>query len=457
MDFPVEILEIIFCEVLPLLFWDEGPPLQLGSKHAEFKILKTIEWFADPRKSLIETCRRWKQVVSGATPIWTRLVIDTATEKLTPDTLEGLLRRSRALSVDIMLVFNRSKSFSTDKYKRELIQVVSRHLHRIRGLRIHFEGVDDTGLLQQLFPVEHPTFLPSLERIYVTSKGFPCRDVRKRPTLGAIHAPKLERIYFSSSFSYIWTALAQPRNSCLMHLAFSFRESLSPTDWCSLSTSENLRSLYWCEASCPFPRTVPVKLTFPQLQSLTLFLPTKLTCNTLAEKFYTPHLKAFAAMFSFKGQLTWITPFLKCNRQLQQLMLSLLDSMEGAKEAFADLQTLQTLRISNCTLTESSLSGFLHQDEDGRTLLPQLQDLSVRLQYGIPMEPLLLKVIRRRLESIGTAFSFRILDKFRIKQQELDNLLFLGRIFPDNIFFSLEQSEIYQGADSNGTSLFTGL
>ncbi|KIJ42131.1 hypothetical protein M422DRAFT_31494 [Sphaerobolus stellatus SS14] len=427
---PMEILEDIFFETLP--------PSPLEDRTNIYNRHPLKGKCHDPRDVIIATCTRWKTIATSSPKLWTRLQIDTEGHK-DIQVIEELLNRSGVMPLDVLLDVESPTTYARKakqrkRFETKVLDLLRNHFWRLRVFSVSIVGhyIEHDTVFVKLFPPDTRADFLKLEQFIISCSIDPEEDLLPVDGLGIIHAPNLAYFKITANLTAIWDAFTPQTMNGLKEVYFNFFEHPCLEAVEMLSTCLQLQTLCWeCDWGV-FPRGLPSKMVYPDLRSLTMDLQTTEQCDLINEEFYTPQLESL----NIRGcHISWIKPFLNKNSQIHNLGLNMIKAEESAEDVFSRFTDLRSLRLRNSQLSHSFFATFLSISEDGRVILPHIEEFELAgsplKPTKIGMEPVLLEVIRSRVGvTEGPIFRFSLL---HVRPSEWDDLMELQRKHPYSI------------------------
>ena len=233
---PMDILEEIFVQSIPRLFFDHLEISPLNEDHLHH----LEEHPHDARARLGEVCRKWRNVTETAPRVWSTISLD---RPLPPDIgiVDKWLRRSRSCPLDLYIRPYLWFKGGNRSHLPDIFLLLRREIPRLRffiGRVEHYEEI------HPLFPPYEFTEAPNMA-VFGVLCGHRVRE-DKEPGTGTIHAPKIQSIILQQ-FEGMLKAFTDTSFSTLQRLTTNVTHKPSSSHLPTLALCRNLEFLHWSD------------------------------------------------------------------------------------------------------------------------------------------------------------------------------------------------------------------
>ncbi|KIJ57107.1 hypothetical protein M422DRAFT_238677 [Sphaerobolus stellatus SS14] len=428
---PTEILEIILFESLPFLFntpdglpslrelesfqdnadSDDGYTLAVDIESRLPKDFIASQFaIAGAIRTLMATCKQWKDTIFDSRKLWTRLEIDAFAFVKEPQRLEKLLNRSGAMTIDVKLIFNEHHQIFNLKMGRRIedsirsiTEIFRKELHRVRVFAIRYPFQADCDPMPQFFPHKQCTELPRLEHFYYIA---PRLSFDARLCIGSLRARRLKAfICKHASHNFLWSCLEPESVESLTTISADLDAFSTDSQLQLLNKCRHLRALTLSSGqNGTFDILSSGTFTFLHLESLNLMLTKQVIDFITVNQIKAPQLRSLTLRgIGFSRQTIQIGSFLMKNPQLEELKI-IRGDLEIYKDLLSNLIELKTLVLSKCIGSTKFLSSFLPgaPQFEGGIVLPSLCQIIIKTPpLGFVISRTLLKIMGTWLREHG--------------------------------------------------------
>ncbi|KIJ50364.1 hypothetical protein M422DRAFT_65737 [Sphaerobolus stellatus SS14] len=452
---PVEILQDIFCKLLPSLLHglsdppDVHPPFETDPVEWNEELVSsfTLTYEIDSiRTSLRQVCKYWNSIILHSPRIWCRFEIQADRFIKNPEMLRRILAQSKSAELEIKLQFEKKTKYDglpfgvrqrrimedrnaihrgnmnneniqpVDEEIQAVLDIVRSEFHRIRILIIHYTNEEQRRHTTHLFPLHSSTHMPRLQYLFLDLLE-PCREnVSYQQNTGLLDAPRLKVCHLHIGNAGFWEAVTPSTAWGLTTLSVPFHSGHISNAVKLLTLCQNLKALTWSISAWyewvsrgPPPR-ISVHMNFPFLQSLCLKiasveLPGLELFHDVAYHLHTPQLRSLTVRGSTYTELRWIRPLLANNPQLEELRISCFKLENYTENILMPLVGLRVLILSDMEPSNELLQSiFLSQGgPDSGEALPELSQFVIERPWNSwAVSKTLLKIIKERVSSEDT-------------------------------------------------------